>query len=242
MNLSTFYNKYKNIQVVLLSCPQFSGGNAAEPCAAPVNGGDAKIYGVELESEYHLRGLSLEATVSKQHFEYTDINPASGIPLGAPGQAFQPMKWSLAAQYELPLPTGAVEDRPEPKHEKTEKDPAAVSLGRRGGLKGGKARAAASMARRVSAAYRRLFGVPAPPAALYGYEAMRGVLDAVRRAGPAGNDRASVVGAYFHTTATRSVLGPYSIDPRGDTTATSFGGFSARDGRLTLDRVLHPAD
>ena len=107
VNLSTFYNKYKNIQVVLLSCPQFSGGNAAEPCAAPVNGGDAKIYGVELESEYHLKGLSLEATVSKQHFEYTDINAASGIPLGAPGQAFQPMKWSFAAQYELPLPTGA---------------------------------------------------------------------------------------------------------------------------------------
>ena len=45
--------------------------------------------------------------MSKQHFEYTDINPASGIPLGAPGQAFQPLKWSLAAQYELPLPTGA---------------------------------------------------------------------------------------------------------------------------------------
>ena len=103
-------------------------------------------------------------------------------------------------------------------------------------------RARPAPARRVSAAYRRLFGVPAPPAALYGYEAMRGVLDAVRRAGPAGNDRASVLGAYFHTTATRSVLGPYSIDPRGDTTATSFGGFSARDGRLTLERVLHPAD
>jgi iron complex outermembrane recepter protein len=107
VNLSAFYNKYKDIQVVLLSCPQFSGGNAAEPCAAPVNGGDAKIYGVELETVYHIMGLSLEGSASKQHFQYTDINPASGIPLGAPGQAFQPMKWSLAAQYEIHLPLAA---------------------------------------------------------------------------------------------------------------------------------------
>ncbi len=107
VNLSAFYNKYKNIQVVLLSCPQFSGGNAAEPCAAPVNGGDANIYGVELETTYHVKGLTLEANFSHQHFEYTSIDPASGIPLGAPGQAFQPEKWSAAAQYDLHVINGA---------------------------------------------------------------------------------------------------------------------------------------
>ena len=46
-NLSAFYNKYKDIQVVLLTCPQFSGRQPAEPCAAPVNGGNANIYGIE---------------------------------------------------------------------------------------------------------------------------------------------------------------------------------------------------
>jgi iron complex outermembrane recepter protein len=106
-NLSGFYNKYKDIQVVLLTCPQFSGGSTTEPCAAPVNGGDANIYGVEAESQYRIGGLSLEASGSWQHFEYTSIVAASGIPIGAPEPGFQPLKWSLAAQYDVHVPNGA---------------------------------------------------------------------------------------------------------------------------------------
>ena len=48
-NVAAFYNKYKQMQVVLLTCPQF-GGHAVEPCAAPINGGNANIYGAELKS------------------------------------------------------------------------------------------------------------------------------------------------------------------------------------------------
>jgi hypothetical protein len=44
------------------------------------------------------------------------------------------------AKHMLDIATGAIEDR-EPTPEEQGKDPAAVSLGRRGGLKGGKARA-----------------------------------------------------------------------------------------------------
>jgi iron complex outermembrane receptor protein len=106
-NLSGFYNKYKDIQVVLLTCPQFSGGSTTEPCAAPVNGGNANIYGVEAESQYRIGGLSLEASGSWQHFEYTSIVAASGIPIGAPEPGFQPLKWSLAAQYDIHVPNGA---------------------------------------------------------------------------------------------------------------------------------------
>jgi hypothetical protein len=47
------------------------------------------------------------------------------------------------AKLVIDIATGAVEDHAEPKPEDAAKDPAAVSLGRRGGLKGGKARAAA---------------------------------------------------------------------------------------------------
>jgi iron complex outermembrane recepter protein len=107
VNVSSFYNKYKNIQVVLLSCPQFSGGNANEPCAAPTNGGDANIYGVELETSYRFEGLTIDGSASKQHFEYTSIDPASGISLSAPGQNFQPLKWSIGAQYEFPFANGS---------------------------------------------------------------------------------------------------------------------------------------
>ena len=45
------------------------------------------------------------------------------------------------------IATGEIEDR-EPTPEEQGKDPAAVSLGRRGGLKGGKARAASMSAKR----------------------------------------------------------------------------------------------
>lgn len=105
-NVSGFYAKYKDIQIVLLTCPQFSGGSSAVPCAAPVNGGDANIYGVEAEGAYRLGGLSLEASGSWQHFEYTSINPQSGISLGYPEPGFQPSKWSVAAQYDGRLPVG----------------------------------------------------------------------------------------------------------------------------------------
>jgi hypothetical protein len=47
------------------------------------------------------------------------------------------------AKLVVDITTGAVEDQAEPNPEDAGKDPAAVSLGWRGGLKGGKARAAA---------------------------------------------------------------------------------------------------
>jgi hypothetical protein len=47
------------------------------------------------------------------------------------------------AKLLIDIATGQVEDKPDSRLGDSEKDPAAVSLGRRGGLKGGKARAAA---------------------------------------------------------------------------------------------------
>jgi iron complex outermembrane receptor protein len=105
-NLAGYFSQYKDIQVVLLSCPQFSGGSTAEPCAAPVNGGDAHIYGLEAESEYRYGGLSIDASGSWQHFEYTYVDPQSLIPPGSSEPGFQPSKWSLGAQYEVHTPLG----------------------------------------------------------------------------------------------------------------------------------------
>jgi len=45
------------------------------------------------------------------------------------------------AKLIVDIATGQVEDKPASRPEDASKDPAAVSLGRRGGLKGGKARA-----------------------------------------------------------------------------------------------------
>lgn len=98
-------------------------------------------------------------------------------------------------------------------------------------------------AQRMAARYRELFDAPAPPTALYGYEAMRSVLDAIRRAGKDGNDRQAVIDSYLGNSVARSVLGPYSVSEDGDVAGAAIGGFSVRAGRLRLERlVAAPAD
>jgi ABC-type branched-subunit amino acid transport system substrate-binding protein len=94
--------------------------------------------------------------------------------------------------------------------------------------------AAQQMARR----YQELFAAAPPPAALYGYEAMRGVLDAIRRAGKDGNDRQAVIDAYLGVAVAESVIGPYSIGEDGDIAGEPMGGFAVRAGRLRLQRLL----
>lgn len=106
-NLAAFYEKYKDMQITLLSCIGVDGISAANgvPCALPTNAGDAKIYGVEGELSYHLGGFSADGSFSKQKFEYTSIEAATGVPIWATGQDFQPLKWSVGVQYELPVST-----------------------------------------------------------------------------------------------------------------------------------------
>lgn len=59
------------------------------------------------------------------------------------------------AKLIVDIATGQVEDKPDSRPEDAAKDPAAVALGRRGGLKGGKARAARLSPEERSAAARR---------------------------------------------------------------------------------------
>ncbi len=92
--------------------------------------------------------------------------------------------------------------------------------------------------RRFFARYRATFGRPADPAAIYGYAAMSGVLDAIRRAGPRGNDRQTVIDQFFATKDHPSVLGPYSITKLGDTTLAVYGAYTVADGALVFDRVI----
>jgi branched-chain amino acid transport system substrate-binding protein len=70
------------------------------------------------------------------------------------------------------------------------------------------------------------------PSALYGYEAMRLVLDAIGRSGD--DPRAGVIRALFETKDRESILGPYSIDAYGDTTLDSYGVGSIVDGRVDV--------
>lgn len=77
------------------------------------------------------------------------------------------------------------------------------------------------------------------PHALYGYEAMSLILDAVERA---GGDREAVRAAVMGTRARRSPIGAYGLDADGDTSLAEFGVYRMAGGRLRLDRVTRPTD
>jgi branched-chain amino acid transport system substrate-binding protein len=78
-------------------------------------------------------------------------------------------------------------------------------------------------AARVLSSYRRHFGSEPGPNALYGYEAMSVVLEAIRRAASHGNDRQAVINSFFAVRNRNSVLGRYSIDAGGETTLPRYG-------------------
>ena len=80
------------------------------------------------------------------------------------------------------------------------------------------------------------------PYAIYGYEAMSLVLDAIERAGENGNDRQAVIDAIFDTKGRESVLGTYDIDENGDTTLTDYGVYTIDGGELAFDSTIKAAE
>jgi branched-chain amino acid transport system substrate-binding protein len=90
------------------------------------------------------------------------------------------------------------------------------------------------------ASYQARFGNP-EPYAIFGYEAMSLMLNAIARAtddgtGPA--QRSKVLKAIFSTRGRRSVLGTYSIQPVGDTTLKRYGVYRVVAGQLRFWREI----
>jgi len=76
------------------------------------------------------------------------------------------------------------------------------------------------------------------PYAVYGYEAMSVVLEAIKKG---GDDRAAVIKAFFETKGRESVLGTYDIDKDGDTTLTTYGAYLAKGGKLVFNKAIEAA-
>ena len=93
-------------------------------------------------------------------------------------------------------------------------------------------------AQEVLNAYRSAFKAQASPYALYGYEAMTLVLDAIRAAGARGNDRETVIERIFATRNRNSVLGRYSVLASGETTLSSYGVDRVAHGRPVFFRAI----
>jgi branched-chain amino acid transport system substrate-binding protein len=87
--------------------------------------------------------------------------------------------------------------------------------------------------------YEAKFGEKNPDRyAVYGYESMSLLLDAIERAGEAGNDREAVVKQLFATKDRDGVFGKYSIDPNGDITLTAYGAYRIENGELVYDHSV----
>jgi len=86
---------------------------------------------------------------------------------------------------------------------------------------------------------RKVFGSEAGPYALYGYEAMTLVLNAIRAAGARGNDRQTVIDRVLATRNRNSVIGRYSIEADGETTLSDFGVERIAHGHAVFYRAIH---
>jgi iron complex outermembrane receptor protein len=114
-NVTGFYNKLKDAQLTLLSCPQFGGPG---PCALPQNAGDATIKGIEIEAFLKpVDGLTIDAAASYLKYTFDCVDPqvvnVTTLPAGVcssdpavisrladPAQGWQ---WNLGIQYEADL-------------------------------------------------------------------------------------------------------------------------------------------
>ena len=77
----------------------------------------------------------------------------------------------------------------------------------------------------------------ARPEALYGYEAMRLVLDAIRAGGP-NRERVRRAGTRIRTR--KSALGDYLLRGTGDVDTQRFSVWALRDGRFVFVRMMEP--
>lgn len=104
LNLAAFYSKYKDIQLAINNCTGVQGITMGIPCALPVNGGDARVQGIELETTIEpVDGFTIDGAVSYLDFKYTSLVPNTGLTLDYVSPNTPEWKWSLGAQYEADL-------------------------------------------------------------------------------------------------------------------------------------------
>ena len=110
LNLSGFYNDYKNIQLPIGDCSALDGfpsGTDPFPCAAIQNAGDGKMWGAELEMSAHpVEGLDIDGSLSWIDGKWNRIDAAAqgslrlGDPITTPS-----WRGSFGIQYKAMLGT-----------------------------------------------------------------------------------------------------------------------------------------
>jgi iron complex outermembrane receptor protein len=99
LDVSGYYNKYKDIQLIITS----GTGIFAPPASVPVNGAAATIKGLELEANASFGRFKADGSFSVLDFEYKDIRDGTGIVPGYITPYTPKKKWSFGAQYNFPI-------------------------------------------------------------------------------------------------------------------------------------------
>jgi iron complex outermembrane receptor protein len=108
MNFALFSNDYADIQLPTNVCTWAPDGQQT-PCASQNNVGDADVWGIEFEAEWHpTDSLTLDATMSHLDFEYKSIIPgATAVTLGMITPFTPENKVSFGLQNRFTLPGGS---------------------------------------------------------------------------------------------------------------------------------------
>ncbi len=125
VNMAAFQSDYKGIQLNLGNCTAITGPGFGAPCALPVNAGDARIRGLEIETTMRpVDGLTIDGAMSYLDFDYrrfgtftttnTTTNVTTTVAVGGTTNLNGPQfgdyapytpewKWSFGLQYEVDL-------------------------------------------------------------------------------------------------------------------------------------------
>lgn len=103
LNVSGFYNNYKDIQLGLSDCTAYGGIPA--PCAVRANAGDGEIWGVEAELFAEpIDGLTIDGSLNLLDSKYTYLAAAVGTSVGLDDPIASPtFQGSFGIQYKVDL-------------------------------------------------------------------------------------------------------------------------------------------
>ncbi|HZF28571.1 MAG TPA: TonB-dependent receptor [Gammaproteobacteria bacterium] len=106
LNTAIFTNTYNDIQLPTTVC-FWAPPSQQTPCASQDNIGDADVWGIEFESEWHPSDqFEMDASYGHLNFDYSRVNPASSVTIGMISPYTPENKLSVGVQYSFNLSGG----------------------------------------------------------------------------------------------------------------------------------------
>ncbi len=106
LNGAIFYNDYSDMQLMVSEC-SWSPVGEQTPCASVANVGDAEVTGLELEALwYPTKEITVDLSYAYLNFEYTRIDPLTGISPDSSAPFTPENEFSIGAQYRFQLGKG----------------------------------------------------------------------------------------------------------------------------------------